>query len=91
MNLAEPDVDPLAVHVHVLSLESTASRMSNLARQEIYFGRQFTLEETLRGIIPVTARDVQRLCKSLFQDGRLTLAALGNLQHFETRAQGLHL
>jgi predicted Zn-dependent peptidase len=75
----------------MLSLESTASRMSNLARQEIYFGRQFSLEETLSGIAPVTTRDVQRLCKGLFQDGHLTLAALGNLQRFKTRAQGLHL
>jgi predicted Zn-dependent peptidase len=75
----------------MLSLESTASRMSNLARQEIYFGRQFTLEETLKGIAPVTTRDVQRLCKSLFQDKHLTLAALGNLRRFKTRTQGVHL
>src|SRR5262249_3796553 len=29
----------------MLSLESTSARMSNLARQEIFFGRQFTLDE----------------------------------------------
>jgi predicted Zn-dependent peptidase len=75
----------------MLSLESTASRMSNLARQEIYFGRQFSLEETLRGIAPVTAKNVQRLCRELFQERRLTLAALGNLSRFKTRAEGLRL
>ena len=32
----------------MLSLESTSSRMSQLARQEMYFGRQFTLDEMLR-------------------------------------------
>jgi predicted Zn-dependent peptidase len=32
----------------MLSLENTASRMSHLARQEIYFDRQFGLDETLR-------------------------------------------
>ena len=29
----------------MLSLESTSSRMSNLARQEIYFKKFFTLDE----------------------------------------------
>ena len=31
----------------MLSLENTASRMSHLARQEIYFERHFGLDETL--------------------------------------------
>ena len=31
----------------MLSLESTSSRMSHLARQELYFGRHFTLDEML--------------------------------------------
>jgi predicted Zn-dependent peptidase len=75
----------------MLSLESTASRMSNLARQEIYFGRQFTLEETLEGIASVTGKQVQALCRDLFHDRRLTLAALGNLSRFKTRAEGLSL
>ena len=34
----------------MLSLENTASRMSHLARQEIYFDRQFGLDETLEGV-----------------------------------------
>ena len=45
----------------MLSLESTSSRMSHLARQEIYFDRQFGLDETLEGIERVTAGDVQRV------------------------------
>ena len=40
----------------MLSLENTASRMSHLARQEIYFDRQFGLDETLQGIERVTPR-----------------------------------
>ena len=40
----------------MLSLESTSSRMSHLARQEIYFDRQFGLDETLEGIERVTRR-----------------------------------
>jgi len=30
----------------MLSLESTSSRMSNLARQELYFGRFYSLDES---------------------------------------------
>ncbi len=33
----------------MLSLESTSSRMSNLARQEMYFGRFFSLHSSCRG------------------------------------------
>ena len=40
----------------MLSLENTASRMSHLARQEIYFDRHFGLDETLAGVEAVTRR-----------------------------------
>ena len=45
----------------MLSLENTASRMSHLARQEIYFERHFGLDETLAGVERVTTDDVQRV------------------------------
>ena len=50
----------------MLSLENTASRMSHLARQEIYFERHFGLDETLAGVEAVTAADVQRVANELF-------------------------
>ena len=53
----------------MLSLENTSSRMSQLARQQLYFGRHFTLDEVLGGIDRVTADDVQRVASDLFQDG----------------------
>ena len=52
--------DQLKVSI-MLSLESTSARMSNVARQEIFFGRQFTLDEILDRIERVTASDVQRM------------------------------
>ncbi len=63
----------------MLSLESTASRMSHLARQEIYFDRQFGLDETLEGIERVSAGDVQRVATELFHDGSLAATVLGNV------------
>ena len=61
----------------MLSLESTASRMSHLARQEIYFDRHFGLDETLAGIEAVTTAEVQRVARDLFADGGLAATVLG--------------
>jgi predicted Zn-dependent peptidase len=61
----------------MLSLENTASRMSHLARQEIYFEQHFTLDETLNGIEKVTSEEVQRVACDLFSNGSLGLTVLG--------------
>ena len=61
----------------MLSLENTASRMSHLARQEIYFGRHFGLDETLNGVEAVTIDDVQRVATDLFSVGALAATVLG--------------
>ncbi len=62
----------------MLSLESSSSRMSNLARQELYFGGQFSLNEILSGIDRVTREDLQQLSGEMFDPQRCTLAVLGN-------------
>jgi predicted Zn-dependent peptidase len=61
----------------MLSLENTASRMSHLARQEIYFERHFGLDETLAGVEAVTAADIQRVAGDLFSDGSLAATVVG--------------
>jgi predicted Zn-dependent peptidase len=61
----------------MLSLENTASRMSHLARQEIYFDRHFGLDETLEGVERVTAADVQRVARDLFSNGALAATVVG--------------
>ena len=61
----------------MLSLENTASRMSHLARQEIYFDRHFGLDETLAGVERVTDVDVQRVAQDLFSNGSLAATVLG--------------
>src|ERR1051325_8961362 len=63
----------------MLSLENTANRMSHLARQEIYFDRQFGLDETLHGIDRVTPDDVQRVAVDLFKEHALAATVLGNV------------
>jgi predicted Zn-dependent peptidase len=71
----------------MLSLENTASRMSHLARQEIYFDRHFGLDETLAGVERVTSIDVQRVASDLFANGSLAATVLGPSPAAVTRAQ----
>jgi len=63
----------------MLSLENTSSRMSHLARQEIYFDRQCGLDETLSGIEQVTADDVRRVAADLFRNDSLSATVLGSV------------
>jgi len=73
----------------MLGLESTSSRMSNLARQEMYFKRFFTLDEMLESIESVTAEGVRKVAQELFQSKNITLAMLGNLGEFKLRREDL--
>jgi predicted Zn-dependent peptidase len=61
----------------MLSLENTASRMSHLARQEIYFDRHFGLDETLTGVERVSSEDLLRVASDLFVNGSLAATILG--------------
>jgi predicted Zn-dependent peptidase len=63
----------------MLGLESSTSRMSNLARQEMYFGRFFTLDETIAQIEEVTAAEIVEMSEQLFQPDHVAIAVLGNL------------
>ncbi len=63
----------------MLSLESTSSRMSNLARQELYFDKFLTLDEMLASIEAVTREDVQRVAQECFRSETIGLAMLGRL------------
>ena len=51
----------------ILGLESTGSRMSNLARQEMYFGRFFTLDELLLESTEAVATDDVRRITNVFR------------------------
>ena len=71
----------------MLSLESTSSRMSNLARQEMYFGQFFTLDELVESIETVTADDVQRIAQTFFDPKQIALTVLGNLENSRSAAK----
>jgi len=74
----------------MLSLESTGARMSHLARQELYFGHQFGLDEVLGSIEQVQADDVQRVANDIFATS-LTASILGNLKGYRPKTSALRV
>jgi len=73
----------------VLGLESSSSRMSGLARQQMYFGRVFSIDEIVEQIEAVTPDDIQTLAQQLFQPEALALTLLGNLGTMKITRQDL--
>jgi predicted Zn-dependent peptidase len=66
----------------MLSLESTSARMSNLARQELYFGKFYSLDEILKSIDAVTREEVQSLAREFFRPEQIAVTVLGPLNGF---------
>jgi len=71
----------------VLGLESGGHRMMKLAKQEIYFGRQFTIEDTLDRIDEITPEQLRRLAGRLFDPARTAWSAVGPAASIEKVAQ----
>lgn len=67
----------------MLSLESSSSRMSNLARQELYFDRYQSPDEMMEAIEQVTRQEVQELAQQFFKTEGVALAMLGRLNGTE--------
>jgi predicted Zn-dependent peptidase len=63
----------------MLSLESSTARMSNLARQEMYFDHFYGLDELIAKIEAVTAEELQELANAFFQTDNIAVTILGNL------------
>jgi predicted Zn-dependent peptidase len=61
----------------MLSLESTSSRMTHLARQEIYGDVGESMDDILAAIERVTDADVTRVAHRLFPPGALGLTVIG--------------
>ncbi|MGA2216687.1 MAG: pitrilysin family protein [Terracidiphilus sp.] len=63
----------------LLGLESSNSRMANLARQEMYFQNFFTVDEVIARIDEVEAEQVQAMAQRLFDPERIAVTLLGRL------------
>jgi predicted Zn-dependent peptidase len=63
----------------MLSLESSTARMSNLARQEMYYDRFFGMDEIIARIQAVTLEDLVQSAAEFFQPQLIAVTVLGNL------------
>ena len=63
----------------LLSTESSSNRMSKLAMNEVYFGKQLELEEVIENIDRVSQEDVLAISQDLFRPEVLSLTILGDV------------
>jgi predicted Zn-dependent peptidase len=73
----------------LLSLESSGARMSNLARQQIYFDHFFGIDEILTRVEEVTTEQVRDLARTLFDPERIALTMLGRLDGLKVTREHL--
>jgi len=79
-NLTEDEVSKARTQIRgalVLGLENMNSRMMRMGKSMLYFGEVIPMEEIIRKIDAVTHEDIARVANSLFDESRLTLAAVG--------------
>jgi predicted Zn-dependent peptidase len=70
-------------------MESTSSRMSNLARQEKFFEEFLSLDEVAERIEAVTAQELREAANQWFHQDRIAAAVLGNLNGFRLERDAL--
>ena len=63
----------------LLGMESSTARMANLARQEMYFHKFFTVDELIERIDAVDAPMVQAMARRLFDPSHIAVTLLGRL------------
>ena len=67
----------------LMSLESTNSRMSSMARNEMIFGHSQSPEEAVAKLEAVTAEDVHTLARQLLDFEQMSFSAVGNVSQPE--------
>lgn len=65
----------------VLGMESSASRMGLLARQQLYFGHIKSLDDLIEEMESVKYEEVVTLAGEIFKKAQMTAAAIGNLKN----------
>jgi predicted Zn-dependent peptidase len=75
----------------MLNLESTSSRMSHHARQEIYRDRADGLDEMLAAIEAVSVDDVRRLATEFFAPDALGVTVLGDVNGLSITREQLRI
>ena len=61
----------------ILGLESSSSRMNNIARQEIYYGKYYSPREIMNEIDSITVKQIKELTEQLVQKECFSLTIYG--------------
>jgi predicted Zn-dependent peptidase len=80
-----------AISSILLGLESSSSRASALARQEIIHHRRISPDEVVKQIEAVDSDDLQQVARTFFTSENLALGALGNLNGFRVDRSRLEI
>ncbi len=75
----------------LMGLESTTSRMSTIARNEMAFGRAVTEDEISRGFDAVTREGVLELAREIFKKENMSFSAVGRVRTEEEYKKALGL
>lgn len=75
----------------LLALESTSSRMSRMAREEMTLGRHMQVEEINRALDAVTPHQIKEIAEKLFFGARPALAVVGRSGKLKLRERDLQL
>lgn len=73
----------------MLSLESSGARMSNLARQAMYFDRFYGMDQLIERIEAVTSEDLKQLAEEFFRTEAIAVTVLGKLDGLKLRREQL--
>ena len=74
-----------------LSLESNEVRMSQLARNEMTYGRSFSFEEIVRIVDQISMDDYMRVAERILKDKKLSLISVGKLKNSKPEKFDLNL
>ncbi len=67
-----------------LSLENNEVRMSQLARNEIIYGKHFTFEDIISTVDAVTMEQFENICEKTLKDREMSLVSLGRVENGES-------
>ena len=64
----------------ILGLEATSSRMNNIARQEMYFGKYFSPDEIIKSVDKVSMDQIKELSERLIKKNLFSCTVYGPVQ-----------
>lgn len=69
----------------ILALESTSNKMTNIAKQEIYYGKYFSPPEIIKMVEAITLDEVKELSSRLIEDKPFALTTYGPVKEADLK------